>query len=135
VIINFNGNITGEAGISGRSLYKTLIHAGFQVQMLPTFEEGERNRNNLFVATLKPLDLEKKMTIPITYFKNGELQNYGIKQNLFNFKTVDLTDAWVITDEFPMMEQINQLAARQWREDYLKNITLKYRDQGIPLIK
>jgi hypothetical protein len=103
--------------------------------MLPTFEEGERNRNNLFVATLKPLDLEKKMTIPITYFKNGELQNYGIKQNLFNFKTVDLTDAWVITDEFPMMEQINQLAARQWREDYLKNITLKYRDQGIPLIK
>jgi len=30
---------------------------------------------------------------------------------------------------------LNQIAARQWREDYLKNITLKYRNQGIPLIK
>jgi spermidine synthase len=135
VIINFNGNITGEAGISGRSLYKTLIHAGFQVQMLPTFEEGERNRNNLFVATLKPLDLEKKMTIPITYFKNGKLETYGIKQNLFNFDKLDLSDALIITDDYPLMEQINQMAARQWREDYLKNVTLKYRDQGIPLIK
>ncbi len=135
VIINFNGNITGEAGISGRSLYKTLIQSGFHVQMLPTFEEGERNRNNLFVATLKPLDLEKKMTIPITYFKNGKLETYGIKENLFNFKNLDLSDAIVITDDYPMMEQINQVAARQWREDYLKNVTLKYREQGIPLIK
>jgi predicted membrane-bound spermidine synthase len=135
VIINFNGNITGEAGISGRSLYKTLIQSGFQVQMLPTFEEGERNRNNLFVATLKPLDLEKKMTIPITYFKNGKLETYGIKENLYNFKNLDVSDALVITDDYPMMEQINQVAARQWREDYLNNVTLKYRDQGIPLIK
>ena len=135
VIINFNGNITGEAGISGRSLYKTLLQSGFHVQMLPTFEEGERNRNNLFVATLKPLDLEKKMTIPITYFKNGELKTYSVKQNLFNFNNLDITDALIISDDFPLMEKINQLAARQWREDYLRNVTLKYRDQGIPLIK
>jgi hypothetical protein len=33
------------------------------------------------------------------------------------------------------MEQLNQTAARQWREDYLKNITLKYRNKGVPLIR
>jgi len=48
---------------------------------------------------------------------------------------MNLSDAFVISDNYPLMEQLNQIAARQWREDYLKNITLKYRNQGIPLIK
>lgn len=48
---------------------------------------------------------------------------------------LDLTNAHVISDDFPSMEQLNLVAARQWREDYLKNVTLKYREQGVPLIR
>ena len=135
VVINFNGQISSEAGISARSLLKTLLVSGFKVEILPTFEKGERNRNNLFIASLQPLNFNK-IKIPITYFdEKKNLKQYGIQKNLIDQKRLNLSTARVISDNFPMMEQLNQQAARQWREDYLKNITLKYRDQGIPLIK
>lgn len=135
VIINFNGQITSDAGISARSLLKTLLASGFNVEVLPTYEKGERNRNNLFIASLKPLDFNK-ITIPVTYFDDSKkLKKYEIQENFIDQKQLNLTTARVISDNFPLMEQLNQKAARQWRLDYLKNITLKYRDQGVPLIR
>jgi hypothetical protein len=135
VVINFNGQISSEAGISARSLLKTLLVSEFKVEILPTFEKGERNRNNLFIASLQPLNFNK-IKIPITYFdEKKNLKEYEIKKNLIDQKRLNLSTARVISDNFPMMEQLNQQAARQWREDYLKNITLKYRDQGVPLIR
>jgi predicted membrane-bound spermidine synthase len=134
VVINFNGHVTGKAGISARSLLKTLIYSGFKVDILPSLEKGERNRNNLFIASMKPLEYNK-ITVPITYMDKNKEKIYDIRKNLLNQKTLDLSDAQLISDNFPLMEQLNQYAARQWREDYLKNITLKYRDQGVPLIR
>lgn len=134
VVINFNGHLTGEAGISARSLLKTLKASGFKVDILPSLEKGERNRNNLFIASINSLDY-KKITIPITFLEKNKEKEYDIRKNLINQKTINLTNARIISDNFPLMEQLNQMAARQWREDYLKNITLKYRDQGVPLIR
>jgi predicted membrane-bound spermidine synthase len=135
VIINFNGQISSDAGISARSLLKTLLNSGFKVEILPTYEKGEKNRNNLFIASLQPLDFDK-ISIPIRYVEDKNiLKLYEIRKNLIDQKRLNLTTARVISDDFPLMEQLNQQAARQWREDYLKNITLKYRDQGVPLIR
>jgi hypothetical protein len=67
--------------------------------------------------------------------EKGQEKQYDIRKNLIDQKTLNLTNARIISDNFPLMEQLNQVAARQWREDYLKNITLKYRDQGVPLIR
>ena len=134
VVINFNGHLTGEAGISARSLLTTLQYSGFKVDILPSLEKGERNRNNLFIASLKGLDYNK-IIIPITYLDKNQEKQYDIRKNLIDQKALDLAEAQVISDNYPMMEQLNQFAARQWREDYLKNITLKYRDRGVPLIR
>lgn len=134
VVINFNGHISGEAGISARSLLKTLQNSGFKVDILPSLEKGERNRNNLFIASINALDYNK-ITIPITYLEKNQEKQYDIRKNLIDQKSINLIKARVISDNFPLMEQLNQFAARQWREDYLKNITLKYRDQGVPLIR
>jgi hypothetical protein len=114
---------------------KTLLNSGFKVEILPTYEKGEKNRNNLFIASLQPLDFDK-ISIPIRYVEDKNiLKLYEIRKNLIDQKRLNLTTARVISDDFPLMEQLNQQAARQWREDYLKNITLKYRDQGVPLIR
>lgn len=135
IVINFNGQISNDAGVSARSLLKTLRFSGFKVEILPTYEQGERNRNNLFIASLKPLDF-KNINIPILYIdKKNKLKEYEIRKNLIDQKGLNLSNARIISDNFPLMEQLNQKAARQWREDYLKNITLKYRDQGVPLIR
>jgi len=132
VVINFNGNITGELGIGGRSLYKTLIKSGFKVSILPSFEVGERNRNNLFIASLFPIDLSK-INIPMT--KNNVNSTYNVVENSLDLKKINFNDAFIITDDFPVMEKLNQAAAKQWRDDYLKYSTIKYRSMGIPLFK
>ena len=135
VVINFNGQITSDAGVSARYLLKTLLASGFIVEILPTYEKGERNRNNLFIASLKPLDFTK-IKIPITYLDDSKnLKKYEIQKNLIDQKQLNLRTARVISDNLPLMEQLNQKPARQWREDYLKSITLKYRGQGAPLIR
>jgi len=132
VVINFNGNISGELGIGGRSMYKTLIKAGFNVTILPTFEKGEKNRNNLFIASLHQLDLSK---IKIDQILRGNTSNYDIYKNAIDVKRLNLDDAVIITDDYPMMEKLNQKAAKIWREDYLKFTTVKYRSKGVPLFK
>jgi hypothetical protein len=104
------------------------------VDILPTMEKGERNRNNLFIASLHKLNYNK-ITFPITYISKNQEKKYDIQKNLLNINGLNLSDASIISDDYPLMEQLNQKAARQWREDYLKNITLKYRDQGVPLIR
>ena len=134
LLINFNGNISGEAGISGRSLYATLTEAGFVVDILPTWEEGERYRNNIFIASYKPLDYSKR-TFKVDFGSNGVFKEYDITENLLDIDEIDFSDAVVITDDFPLMEQLNQKAAQQWREDYLESFTLNYRSMGIPLLK
>jgi hypothetical protein len=134
VIINFNGYLSGKTGVSARSLLKTLQASGFIVDILPTMEKGERNRNNLFIASLHKLNYNK-ITFPITYISKNQEKKYDIQKNLLNINGLNLSDASIISDDYPLMEQLNQKAARQWREDYLKNITLKYRDQGVPLIR
>ena len=134
LLINFNGNISGRAGISGRSLYKTLKKAGFQVKILPTLEDGERNRNNIFIASMTKIDFDKR-NFPIEYTNNDRIQVYDIEENFIDVSKLNFSDAKVIYDNFPVMESLNQEAAMQWRQDYLTNETLKYRKKGIPLIK
>ena len=134
VVINFNGYLSGKTGVSARSLLKTLQASGFIVDILPTMEKGERNRNNLFIASLHKLNYNK-INFPITYISNNQEKKYDIHKNLLNINGLNLSDASIISDDYPLMEQLNQKAARQWREDYLKNVTLKYRDQGVPLIR
>jgi hypothetical protein len=134
IIINFNGHITGKKGISAKSLIKTLYALGFNVDILPSLEKGENNRNNLIIVSKAKLDYNK-LSLPITYTKNNKVDIYDVRKNLINLKSISLTNAKLISDNFPIMEQLNQEAARQWREDYLKNITLTYRSKGIPLIK
>ncbi|MFM7681706.1 MAG: hypothetical protein ACKO7P_03060, partial [Bacteroidota bacterium] len=70
---------------------------------MPSLEKGERNRNNLFIASINTLDYNK-ITIPITYMDKNLEKVYDIRKNLLNQKTIDLSNARIISDDFPLME-------------------------------
>ena len=133
VIINFNGFLFGQEGVSTRSLIKTIRSAGLDLKICPTLEEGESQRNNILIAYEKEPDWSSAKQ-PIVY--NGKSCRVGIEFPFFEESKLKNLSSFIVTDDKPLMEDLNKFAAMKWREEYLKNYTLKYRDDwSVPLIK
>jgi predicted membrane-bound spermidine synthase len=128
-IINFNGFIHDKEGLGGRSLLKTLQEAGFEVKIIPTFGE-ETYRNNLYVASVKPLDLSSPK-LPLPY--NGK--SISLDSLAIDLKTIPMDDAILITDDLPILEKLNTEASKAWRASYYKNYTKNLEEKGITIFK
>ena len=133
MIINFNGFLFGQEGVSTRSLIKTIRSAGLDLKICPTLEEGESQRNNILIAYENEPDWSSAKQ-PIVY--NGKSSRVGIEFPFFEESKLKNLSSFIVTDDKPLMEDLNKFAAMKWREEYLKNYTLKYRDDwSVPLIK
>ncbi|MBL4655254.1 MAG: fused MFS/spermidine synthase, partial [Bacteroidia bacterium] len=105
IMVNFNGFLNGDAGRAGRSLYKTLKAGGLQAQILPTYEEA-KYRNNLFLGMPEPMNFDK-VRIPLSRFGTAA----AIGSLFVNIKGLNLDDATVFSDDQPLLERYNMLAA------------------------
>jgi spermidine synthase len=133
LFINFNGFVSGQEGLSSRSLYATIKDLNLTVEVFASQEEGEENRNLLF-AVRQP-----------EYHPNWESARFQMNYAgvSFDAQKQRLDDAdfkvgksYVITDDLPILEIINRHAAASWREDYLKNFTLTHKEKfGLPLVR
>ena len=133
IVVNFNGFINNIEGVSTRSLIKTIRAAGFELRICPTLEEGESHRNNIIIAYIKEPDWASAKA-PIMYNENA--CRVGIEFPFYKEKKIQGMEAYVISDDKPIMEDLNKHAAIKWRREYLNDFTLKYRDEwAVPLIK
>lgn len=132
LLINFNGFLNGEKGKSSRVLLKTLLSSGFKVKLFTTTESGgEASRNNLFIAYFIEPNW-KKASITVAY----KGKTHFVHEHFIDINRIPLKNLPVITDDKPQMEVLNRLAAKTWRENYLKNITIKYRNEnGLPVVR
>ncbi|MFT5860245.1 MAG: putative membrane-bound spermidine synthase [Flavobacteriaceae bacterium] len=132
IVINFNGFLKGKEGLPGRSLIKTLKAAGFKLKLLDADmgKSKEKDRNMLYLAYLNEPDWTK--ALPLNF---GE-EEFLISEQLIDPKTINTKDALLITDDKPIMEFINRHAAKSWRESYLENFTLKFKEEyKLPFVK
>ncbi|MBI4945732.1 MAG: fused MFS/spermidine synthase [Bacteroidetes bacterium] len=97
--INGNGYWHGETGKGMRSVCKTLINSGFDVEIVPT-DTIEDYRNLVFIA-------EKGKA------KKGILKSEKIV-------SLDLDDAIILSDEKPQLEILNAEANKRWREGCMR---------------
>jgi predicted membrane-bound spermidine synthase len=113
IIVNSLGYLNGKQGKSMRSIYKTFMADGFNVEVLPT-DPDPNQRNLLFFASLHPLR----------------------KDSLFIPKTkIDLNDAVVLQDEFPELDILNAAAAKQWRVMAINSFNSDMNQRTIPIFK
>jgi predicted membrane-bound spermidine synthase len=98
-IINGNGYWNGMAGKGMRSVLKTLINSGFNVEVQPTHKE-EDYRNLVFIS--KKSDGEIGEVISPDFFLS------------------DMGDALILTDEKPQLEILNAEANAKWRKSCMK---------------
>lgn len=100
IVLNGYGFWKGERGLGVRSLAKTLINAGFSVAKQATAEREEEG--NLLLLIKRSCD-------ELVWNQPHSTINY-----------FDLEDAYVLTDERPMLEHLNLMAVKEWRSSYLK---------------
>lgn len=101
IFLNCFGYIEGEKGRGMRSVYKTLVGSGFDVQLLPT-EPDENQRNLLFICS------------------NGS--RVANDTGFIDMSKIDMDDAVLLSDETPCFEIINASAALAWRSMAVKLI-------------
>ena len=105
--INGNGFWNGDAGKGMRSVCKTLINSGFDVEVVPT-DENEDYRNLVFIAKQnKGTKVEGRVS--------GE-----------KISDQNLQDAIVLVDDKPQLEILNAEANKRWREACMKNFMSGY---------
>ena len=121
IMINFYGYLKGEKGKASRSLYKTLVKAGYDTKLFVT-PGSEGDRNLILLGCVNKVDFTKtnyaEGTMPIL----GDITQYFVDPN-----TLDLEDAIIVTDEIPALEKIYIPAALDWR----KSVNLVYTENFI----
>jgi len=93
-LINSYNFLEGKKGRGVRSIYATLKSEGFNTSIWPTSAELN-DRNLLFISTF---------------------QDHPVYPDFVDLKTIDFSDAVVLTDELPNFEILNAEASLKWRE-------------------
>ncbi len=93
IIVNGLGYIDGNIGIAMRSIYKTFLASGMKVKVLATDKNPDLCNLLFFASTgnIKP---------------NADY----LAEN-----KIDVNDAVVLKDEFPVLDVLNAEAAKRWR--------------------
>lgn len=126
IVVNFNGFLNGETGAAGRSVYATLMAAGFKVKLLPT-PGDETQRNMLFVATQQRYDYSL-LRSPLR-FRGQEVKMDSL------FEAPPLNEGIILVDDKPVLDRMNIEAGTSWRIQYNDGLTRFFTATGIPLFK
>ena len=100
IMSNFYGFIEGRKGKAARSVYKTFLQSGLEVELLATPGE-ENSRNLIFLASRKEQDFTS------TRF---EASMFPPIENLYNFflqpSAIDTANAFVLSDYQPRLTKL-----------------------------
>jgi predicted membrane-bound spermidine synthase len=113
VFVNSLGYIDGKVGKSMRSIYKTFLAAGFHVEVQPTGPDPDQ-RNMLFYASLGKINPRKDFIAP---------------------SRLDLNDAVVLADEYPVLDILNAEAAKRWRTMAMSMFSSSFNSGSLPVFK
>ena len=119
VMFNFQGFLYGEKGLAARSIYKTLLSAGFKVKYNSYMEEKDNDGDILFIASpgaepsLNMINESRlNLCCQILAFEYSEL---------ITNEEIDLSDAIVLTDDKYVLEKMNLVTMERWRKDRMES--------------
>lgn len=113
IFVNSLGYIDGSIGRSMRSIYKTFLASGFNVEVLSTDPNPDQS-NLLFHASLNKIKSHP---------------------NFISQSEIDLNDAVVLKDEYPVLDILNAEAAKRWRVLAINSFNIDMNQRTLPLFK
>lgn len=129
ILISYTGFLAGTAGYGARSIYKTLLEAGYRVRLIPTGAH-EETRNNIYITTRSEIDFTRPRA-PLVI--EGNLR--PLPELFVDESALDLGHAVVLRDNQPILEKLKLEAAVVWRAGYHRIFTKPFLEMGIPLFE
>jgi spermidine synthase len=134
IIINFQGNIEKNGHVGGApSIYRTLLSSGFKVNYYESeIVEGDiLFRDIIFIASEKQYDFR-------TLLKNARYNDWFKYKKieykeLITEKEVDVSDAYILTDDKPILELLNADGILAWRKAVIESGPKKYVEKRLPI--
>ena len=112
VMTNFYGFIEDKKGKAARSVYKTFLAAGFQLEILAT-PGDEFSRNLIFLASYEEKDFTKA---------SYQDPNFGEIDNLYDYfldvRNLNQNDAVILSDRRPQLSKLYASGANSWKKSY-----------------
>jgi spermidine synthase len=125
IVINSNSYLEGKAGQAATSIYKTLVAANLETQIITTGPEASRTA--LFVASRNKHNFH---TVRSPLLLNG--RQVDIETLYLNPQRLDLNDAVVLKDDKPILELLSIPAGKATRKVHVEMTKIFYQ-QGVPL--
>jgi spermidine synthase len=113
VFVNSLGYLDGAIGKSMRSIYKTFLAQKFDVRATLTSDNPDQS-NVLFYASL------------------GKLKN---RSDFIPQQNVDLNDAVILKDEYPVLDILNAEAAKRWRIMSISSFNQDANQRSLPIFR
>ena len=122
LIINFQGHTEGEPGLAYQSIYKTLAAAEFNINY---FVGGSAEMSDIvFLASNKPFDFAN-----IPHSRLNDCCKLHLNQPSIGTLVTDQFDyenAYVLKDDQPILEHINQSIIYEWRKNLIQKHIVNY---------
>lgn len=140
VIINFQGNIyLPEYALGPRSVYKTLLAAGFKVRFFSTpprdaddsSSEPNLTKDIFFIASRTEHDYQREME-NLRYNDWFAYDNFTY-EDLIREDEIPLDDAILLVDDRPQLELLNTPTILQWRKNKMEQNIRDMLEKGIPI--
>lgn len=133
VVINYQGILNDKEDKAFPALYKTFKASGFHTYYWAT--DPNVFDDIIFVISQQPVDFTK-----IEFAKlNDCCRTLPLIKDFLRKPVADETRTFeevnVLTDDKPVLDQLNQKASIHWRKVMLKDITRPEREEGISLFK
>ena len=127
-IINNQGYIFGEHGLGARSIFKTLKQEGFKVNY---FHNGPKEGNDdiHFYAYMDDLDFHAINESRLNTCCKAIPHLY---ENLISIDSINTNGAFILTDDLPIFEQLNNFESEEWRSNAMNWILKRQTENLIP---
>jgi len=117
LFIEFYGYLDGKTGIVGRSIYQTLVEAGFKTDIITTSNEDGNERNLIYVASVNDFDFNN---LDYSGIKYTDKTINDLNNHLIDKSKIDFSDAIILTDDKPALEKMLMNPALEWRKSLNK---------------
>ena len=118
-----------EYSVAARSIYKTLLAAGFKVNYNEKKEQKAISRDIIFIASEKDYDFKTLLANPRYYQLIPLRFSY---ESLIDEKKLDISDIAPLTDDKPALDLLNKSAILEWRRSMIVE-QRQVMDVGIPI--
>lgn len=138
VIVNFQGEVKGPMSLAARSVYRTLMEAGYDTGYFFEKAPNEGLSDIIFVASdsklpdFSTLQLERQNNCCRAVLNAKDAQ--PLTKMISDYK-ISINDALILTDDKPVLETINNPTLELWRKMMINDLTLPLMDDGIPLFQ